>query len=344
MATPFSKKFMKKFRYLLILLVFCNSSCINSKENIPTFPITAQEKVWLEKFFRYFLFYEPGVYTLLGSKPITEIYIAYEQKHLSQLTNEEIEKLVYFELNRDDESDMLFYKRLSPDQKKKAILISGKNFIYHVGQLWNQWEKIQCRFPLSKKFLLIKKERLLGKTEQSNSNIEKIIDVMFVNIFQTAFILQNHYDLFKRAVGFDFDPLQIVFELENEDSEFWKRIQGSQHSYLWGLLHGFGEKNTWGYFWKGRHIIGADTHEKEIGFANVLEKWSTYQMFPSGEEKNAFSISNFPVPAFASFSETDPVVIQYEKEREIIKNLYKGKDFVQFTLYLLSDPISTQTN
>lgn len=268
---------------------------------------------------------------------MTHIYIEYSKKKLSQLTDEELNTFAYFDLNRDDEEDMLFYKRLSTNQKKKAFLIPGKNFIYHSDQLWDHWEKMQHRFPLSKKFLLIKKERPLEKVKQLNPDLEKILDVMFVNIFQTAFILQKHYDLFRRAVGFDFDPLQTVFELENPNSKFWNSIQGCAHSYLWGLLYGFGEKNTWGYFWKGRHMIGADTHDKEIAFANVLKKWFSYKTLPSGEEKNAFSISNFSVPGFASFSEIDPVVIQYEKERKMIQKVYRGKDFVQFTLHLLSD-------
>jgi len=171
-----------------------------------------------------------------------------------------------------------------------------------------------CLF--SKKYLLVKKERPIEDVQKLDPSIEKMIDVTFVNIFETALTIQENYDLFKRAVGFDFDPLQVVFDLEDESSEFWNKIKGCEHSYLWGLLYGFGEKNTWGYFWKGRHIINAQTHAKEIGFADTISKQFRCKKMPSPTEKNAFSVSKFPLPPFASFSKRDPIVTQYEKERE----------------------------
>lgn len=73
-------------------------------------------------------------------------------------------------------------------------------------------------------------------------------------------------------MGFDFDPLETVLELENENSKFWNAIKGCQHSYLWGLLYGFGEDNSWGYFWKGRNRINMQKHEKEISFSHALKK------------------------------------------------------------------------
>lgn len=54
-------------------------------------------------------------------------------------------------------------------------------------------------------------------------------------------------------------------------------------------------------------------------------------------KKPAFSISNFPIPSFASFSKNDPIVVQYKREREMIQEAYQGKDFVTFTLELLTD-------
>lgn len=54
-------------------------------------------------------------------------------------------------------------------------------------------------------------------------------------------------------------------------------------------------------------------------------------------DKNAFTLSNFTIPVFNSFTENDPFVAKYEAERENIRQLYKGKDFVTWTLELLTE-------
>ncbi|MDX8430214.1 MAG: hypothetical protein SNF33_00155 (plasmid) [Candidatus Algichlamydia australiensis] len=64
--------------------------------------------------------------------------------------------------------------------------------------------------------------------------------------------------------------------------------------------------------------------------------WSSNKKPIEWTEKNAFTISNFPIPAFASYFENDPVVRKYEKERKQIQRLYRGKDFVDMTLEFLT--------
>ena len=39
------------------------------------------------------------------------------------------------------------------------------------------------------------------------------------------------------------------------------------------------------------------------------------------QETDKISINHFPLPSFASFSKKDPVIIEYSKERERIKNI-----------------------
>ena len=50
-----------------------------------------------------------------------------------------------------------------------------------------------------------------------------------------------------------------------------------------------------------------------------------------------YSIADFPIPTFATYSKPNSMVMKYEKEREEIQKLYKGKDFVDYTLELLTD-------
>lgn len=62
-------------------------------------------------------------------------------------------------------------------------------------------------------------------------------------------------------------------------------------------------------------------------------------IFYSYDNKDAYTLSNFTIPIFKSFSENDPVVAKYEAEKEKIRQLYKGKDFVTYTLELLTETL-----
>ena len=151
-----------------------------------------------------------------------------------------------------------------------------------------------------------------------------------------------------------FKPLEVFFHKffahltrNQEDkpktqvnSKFWDKIigeEGWKYSYIWGLLYGFGKKNSLSHFWKNRHFRVTDCSDKEKFFSAEIKKWSSCKNRPFFTDKNAFTISNFTIPIFNSFTKDDPIVTKYEAEREKIKQLYKGKDFVTYTLELLTD-------
>ena len=326
-------KSLVKVKILILLVIFFIFSAYSSHNkktlNLKKFNISSEEYVWLEKFFRNFMLEESAIYTLAGTKPLTVVHICYDDKE--QRTDEDRRNLFYILLNHNNKNDMIFYKTLSREEKKKSILIPDKHFIYNIDELWDKWEKIQHRFPLSKKFLLVKHERSLKDVLTFDPKCKKIYDVSLVNIYQTALILQTHYDLFKQAVGYDFDPLSIVFDLENKHSDFWNRIKSPKYCVLWGLLFGFGKKNSYGYLWKWRHIKNEQQHDKEKEFSETIT-----QYFSNKNRISWHSINDFLIPAFSSYSENDPVVAKYEEERKKIQRLYKGKDFVDFTLQLLT--------
>lgn len=328
--------------YVLMAFLFLCTSCSSSHvEESNKFNLSKEEHVWLEKFFRYFMLRETAIYTLAGSKPLTEMSLFYEDTPEEQLREEKREEFVYFLLNRNDEKDMKFYEQLSPVEKEeKAQLVYDQDFIYNIEKLWDKWEKIQHRFPLKKQFLLVKKERPREGWKEIFPGCRAIYDIFFVDVLKTAMVIQENYELFKRVVGYDFDPLEIVFELENEHSDFWNTIRGKEawkYSYLWGLLYGFGKENTFSHFWKNRHSRDTYCNEKEKTLAASLKTWSSCKNRPSPTDSGAFTISNFTIPAFKSFAQNDPVVAKYEMERGKIQQFYKGKDFVTFTLELLTD-------
>ena len=77
--------------------------------------------------------------------------------------------------------------------------------------------------------------------------------------------------------------------------------------------------------------------EEEIVFSKTLTQHSSNKSSVLKNSAPIYSIANFPIPTFASFSNTDPYIKKYELERKKIQKLYKGKDFVSFTLQLLID-------
>ena len=325
--------------YFLIMLLILFTTCSSPSQKPHQWNLTKEEHAWLEKFFRYFMLHETAIYTLAGSKPLTEMTLLYEGTLKEQLREEKREDHAYFLLNRGNERDMEFYEKLSSlEKEEKAYLIDEKDFIHNIEELWDQWEKIQYRFPIQKRFLLVKKERPKEDWKELFPTCTAIYDVFLVNVPKTALVIQENYELFRRAVGYDFDPLEIVFDLENKNSKFWDKITGKEawkYSYLWGLLYGFGKENTFLHFWKNRHI--REPCEKEKLLSTNLQTWSSCKDRPSFIDKNAFTISLFPIPLFKSFSPEDPIVAKYEMERKKIQHLYKGKDFVTFTLELLTD-------
>lgn len=330
------KKFLFKAIVLLSIFLFFNSFSIPFKKTTPKFDLSNEERIWLEKFFRYFMFHESAIYTLFGSKPITEFPIIYYPED-EELQNQDHQERGYFFLNRDNKEDLQFYKTLTKKEKQKAYLFSEKDYIYDFNDLWERWEKIQHRFPLKKSFLLLKKERTLS--EEDKKDYAAIYDISFVNILNTASVIQENYELFKQTIGFDFDALKVVFELENEKtSDFWNKLHEMnpcKSSPLWGLLYGFGRKNAFGYLWKWRNIKDEYALEKVFG-QTIDQRSSNKQKWPHCTGPSAYSITKFPIPTFSSYSENDPIIAKYETEREKIKQLYKGKDFVDFTLELLT--------
>lgn len=248
----------------------------------------------MESFFVDILFQDPGIYTLWGDKPMTHIPVWYFT----------------------DEQMTAYYESLS-EEEKKDVIVSIRS--YDLPENWEKWEKIRSRFPIHKYLLFIKHSpEVPGEP--------KYASIYFINILESALVVQEHYDLFKKKLGHDFDPLDMILLAENDDSEFWKTV--NDDSLLFGLLCGFGERNSSCFHWKY-----GDQSDRSKDFTQTLKSHSS-----NGNYVLDLKLSNFTVPAFASFSEKgeDPVIKKYEDERKNIQKIYKGKNFLDLTLQRLT--------
>ncbi len=177
-----------------------------------TTEISKEERVWMTKFFNDFMLDSRAIFTLWGSKPITEVVIDHHSE-------EEMEA---------------FYNSLSEDEKKQCRVVED----YDLPENWNRWKKVSHRFPI-KRYMLF----------QSNwYNDANATFIYFVDILKTACVIQENYETFRRLVGFDFSPPEVVMEIQDKDSKFWKKARNS--SLLWGILFGYGKENAYTFQWK----------------------------------------------------------------------------------------------
>lgn len=199
-------------------ILFFSFSCTspnNPPSLITRYSITREESDWMAKFFDDLLFDERAVFTLWGSKPMTEIILY----HYSE------------------EEMALMFENLTKEELENCYI----NYKYDLPENWEKWEKTHSRFPI-KKYLLFRSHF---------SDDKKVSFVYFVDILKSASIIQDNYNLFRKSVGMDFHPLEAVLEMPNAESSFWKKVRSSEDSaLLWGILFGYGKVNACAYHWK----------------------------------------------------------------------------------------------
>ncbi len=287
--------------FLFCIFIFLFSACRQSEKDCSHLYVAKEDKQWIEKFFHDLLFKEGGAYTLWGSKPITEI-VAY---HYS-------------------DEEMIELMRQLPEEELKSCY---KDEQYDFPENWERWEAICINFPFHK--------HLLFRAHFSEDR--KMSYIYFVDIIKTALLIQDNYDLFRREIGFEFHPLEVVLEMPKQSSEFWKRLRKSPNSsLLWGLLFGYGKQNSSLFNWKYQNLNCASRD-----FIDLLSQTSSN---PSPEGHVRLSIDAFLLPSFISFTEEDEVLSKYKNEREKIREIYKNKDLLKITLEELMGKASSSSN
>jgi len=281
------------------LLMMCTSPKKSVKPSA-TFSVNKEERGWLQEFFHDLLFESPGAYVLYGTKPMSLSCIkkAYTEEEQAQMK--------------------VMYDALSEQEKTKYIVREDDEYDFYAN--FHKWEQIKQRFSIT--------QYLFG-TFPARFNPDGSDLLFFVNIEMAIRTLLKYYEDFRRILGFDFDPLQVVFEIENRESKFWNRV--IHDDVLLGILLGFGRDNAWFFKWR----MELKEEPNKVGdFLKTLPVHSSNThrvLYPNPEE--------FMLPIFMTYGlhPTDQQLIeQYKKEREQIKVLYKGRDEVDLALEWLT--------
>ncbi|MGE3533400.1 MAG: hypothetical protein AB7H48_01050 [Parachlamydiales bacterium] len=254
------------------------------------------EKIRWEEFYTRLLFIECAAFTLYGSKPMTELILDHRSKE-------------------EKESSRL-------ETSESAAKISW-NPLFDFEETWRLWEK-----DLSKEKI---NNYIITHFPIKRSEYDF---VYIVNILELSTVIKKHYDLFQKYIGFDFDPLEVVLDIQNKDSLFWNKIFNGEPTTpekicLLGILYGYGIENSYPF----SLLFNKERAGSSKKFTSHLHK----QLSENLETKNIkeFSSTKFLIPGFRTFSTYSPTKLKYEKEKTEIIKYYQGKDLEQATFDLL---------
>jgi hypothetical protein len=263
------------------------------------FTITEEEKVWLREFFQALLFEDPGAYVLYGTKPMSW-------------------SIPSQPLSASEQAELKIWYEALPEEEKTKYIVRENVYDFHGD--FQRWKKIMHRFPIT--------QYLFGTFPSHYS--EGRDSLFFVNIEQMVRTLLKNYSDFRRVLGFDFDPLQAVFEIENRDSPFWKGV--THNHFLLGILLGFGKDNA--YFYECMREF--DQKQSKMGdFIRSLPA----RVYEERDLPFQSNLQNFVLPIFASYGlypNDKQLFEQYKKEQKQIKALYRGRDEVDVALEWLT--------
>jgi hypothetical protein len=207
-----------------------------------------------------------------------------------------------------DEEVQAYYDQMTEEEKKTAIYVED----YQLAQNWEKWEQVRARFPIHRFFLF--------KVKSDDPNFA---DVYFVDPTKVMRAISENYRIFKDVAGFDFNPEQEAFLIE-KGSPFWEKVH--HHPVTTGILFGFGTNNSLKFYQKYWNTDGQIKYCAE-----------NFDCYPSDNlTDGASTLNNLTLPAFMSFFKEDEVILKYKKEREAIREEYKGKDFLDYTLQKLT--------
>jgi len=175
---------------------------------------------------------------------------------------------------------------------------------------YQDWLRIKDRVPMTNYIITAK--------DIPAWNTPTMKEVYFVNVSNTLMVFLEYYDDFKKLYGKDFDPLEKIYEIQEEKSEFWDKILTDY--YALGLIFGYGKNNSLCFVYMNK------TYEAKGKYAqSILElPFNPYEN-ESVLLDDGMSYQNFGLPPYRHLR-TDAKLEQYKKEREKIYALYKNKN------------------
>lgn len=265
---------------------------------------------------------ESGLYTLLGSKPMT-LFNMTDSVDISEegLLKSYLELKKFMEKTESD-SEPHKAKISLPDYEtyKNKCFIGYKAFpFFHKKRLWEVWQAAYPHLstPLYKLF-----SRRLSK-EKPDAMVG-----LFINVPQTVHVLRKYRSEFYQFTGMEFDTDKILDTIEDENSIFWDRVLTNH--FLLGLLLGYGEKNAYLFDWITKNTLSPQS----MSIARFPEL-SRIEQDVKKTMKKSITIEDLPIPYFVTFEISDETVERYKKEREKIIPFFKDKDFVPCVLRCL---------
>lgn len=260
-------------------------------------------------FLEHVMIREKGLFTLLGSKPMTE----FDVTNGTGLTEEEMfqdfEKAKsYWVHDHNEEATM-------PATYEDFLKYWRALFYLNNKKHWLIWKEQQVQY-LGKRYLMVERPTPFGDGKMG----------LFVNVPLTTYLLHKHQKEFETTLGFSFDPETILNEIIDPDSVFWTR--SFQSHYLFGLLMGYGDQNAFLFSW----------HQKAFPHSPL---GAYFDHIPSAEPSTGYvfkkkvSVQDLSLPLFGTFTIYDETREQYRNERKKILEFYIHKDFAQTTLSLL---------
>ena len=326
---------MKKRLLACLLFALFLTSCSTERSGSCFAFDSSDEKDRVEKFLRYLLFWERGVYTLLGSKPITtfDIYDVDYTVDLPVDLSQYADLKVY--INKDCKEDLRYYKSLEGQEKKKAIVLSDQDYVLNGMPLMSVWDRFSSKIQISPNYLLIKQKFSDEEVKDLAPNCKTAYHILFVNVLKTVCLLTEHHELFSNKLGENFDPLEEVLKINDPDSSLWKCLFPSDPTKYYqeiGMLLGFGREDAQIFHWKN-----SQSNSYARFFFQDIYETSTDDLNKVFQNPYPLSVKNFPLPIFMSYFLLDPVKQKYERERKEIMDFYSDKDFLEFTLKLLTN-------
>ncbi|MEM7175413.1 MAG: hypothetical protein AAF443_05775 [Chlamydiota bacterium] len=290
------------FSIILFTPIFLYNSAAKSRDKTST-------DIFLENL----MIREGGLYTLLGSKPITEFSINDNCPTPPQTEGEFKQgyKILLNSLSTEGASSIPSYRIY-----KKSLKNLGKLEHLNTRALWEAWEK-------SGKKVLNRKYKLLSFNVTRSEKIG-----LFINVANLECIMYLHYTIFKKQIGYDFLVDEVIKEFDSGQSSFWESVF-SNHL-LSGLVFGFGYEDSYLFSWIEQNNIEIKNKARRTSSGEICG----FSLKNCCEilTKNPVSVHDLIVPIFSVMSAYSSEAEKYKKEREQILKLLKGKNLTSFVI------------
>lgn len=258
----------------------------------------------METFFKkFFLEGEASIYTLFGTKPISA-------EGINFVTEKEYKEKILFALER---------KKIEEKEKEDSLSWALKSF--RRGILiddWNRWISFFEQYP-NPPFLFAKHPTFSDKFAVGH----------ILNVQETIWTLHKHYEVFKKQLGYDFDPVSVTMDFKNENSQFWRQVFSSD--LLKGIVYGYGYKNS--YFFDLMMKFESDPEIEGPRFSSL------------SMPKVSFPLGKFSLPPFRSFEtafNNDPVLEKYKLEQKKIQSNLNDTNFFEMVFLQLIGELANE--